>query len=158
MPAKKQPVEAPIMSAIEDLIAAQNKCVPLIKNQKAHHYKYADLNAVFESCKHAFTLHNFALYHISGQDEYGMFVKTVLHHKLGTKYETTVYLVMGKNDMQALGSALTYARRYGVLMLAGLAAEDDDGEATKGFGMPSNSQPNTSKTPPQPRAVGASPF
>ena len=31
--------------------------------------------------------------------------------------------------MQGYGSAITYARRYGLMMMAGLAAEDDDGEA-----------------------------
>ena len=33
--------------------------------------------------------------------------------------------------MQGVGSAITYARRYGLLGMAGLAPEDDDGEATK---------------------------
>lgn len=31
--------------------------------------------------------------------------------------------------MQGLGSAITYARRYGLLGLAGIAPEDDDGNA-----------------------------
>ena len=34
--------------------------------------------------------------------------------------------------MQGLGSAITYARRYGLLGMANLGAEDDDGnEASK---------------------------
>ena len=36
---------------------------------------------------------------------------------------------MGKQDMQALGSALTYARRYGLAAMVGVAPEDDDGNA-----------------------------
>ena len=42
-----------------------------------------------------------------------------------------VPLLVDKKDMQGLGSAITYARRYGLQMLAGLAVAegDDDGNA-----------------------------
>ena len=41
-------------------------------------------------------------------------------------YTTKVYLVLDKQTMQGLGSAITYARRYGALQMAGIAPEDDD--------------------------------
>jgi len=41
--------------------------------------------------------------------------------------ESNLPLLMPKNDMQALGSAITYARRISLVSLFGLAAEDDDG-------------------------------
>ena len=41
--------------------------------------------------------------------------------------EGNLPLLMPKNDMQALGSAMTYARRISLVSLFGLAAEDDDG-------------------------------
>ena len=34
---------------------------------------------------------------------------------------------LSKNDMQGLGSAITYARRYSLVSMLGLEAEDDDG-------------------------------
>jgi hypothetical protein len=40
-----------------------------------------------------------------------------------------VPLILGKNDMQGYGSAVTYARRYGLMCMAGIAPEDDDGNA-----------------------------
>jgi hypothetical protein len=40
-----------------------------------------------------------------------------------------VPLIVGKNDMQGYGSAVTYARRYGLMGMAGIAPEDDDGNA-----------------------------
>ena len=40
-----------------------------------------------------------------------------------------VPLIVGKNDMQGYGSAVTYARRYGLMSMAGIAPEDDDGNA-----------------------------
>ena len=58
------------------------------------------------------------------------------------------------NVMQQLGSATTYARRYGLLAIYGLAGEDDDGEGSG----PQNIESTRSavpKTPPQskPRVV-----
>ena len=41
--------------------------------------------------------------------------------------EGNLPLLMPKNDMQSLGSAMTYARRISLVSLFGLAAEDDDG-------------------------------
>lgn len=46
-----------------------------------------------------------------------------------------------KNDPQAEGSALTYARRYALMALAGIAPEDDDGNAaSKAAGKPGKTQ------------------
>ncbi|MBB3227043.1 hypothetical protein FHW69_001644 [Luteibacter sp. Sphag1AF] len=43
-----------------------------------------------------------------------------------------------KNDPQAEGSALTYARRYALMALAGIAPEDDDGNAASRSSSKSN--------------------
>jgi hypothetical protein len=40
-----------------------------------------------------------------------------------------VPLIPSKQDMQGLGSALTYSRRYGLMAMVGIAPEDDDGNA-----------------------------
>ena len=39
----------------------------------------------------------------------------------------TVYTPATKNDPHAFGSALSYAKRYSLMMACGLASEDDDG-------------------------------
>ncbi len=41
--------------------------------------------------------------------------------------ESTIRLLMPKNDMQQLGGAITYARRYALVSLLGIIAHDDDG-------------------------------
>lgn len=41
-------------------------------------------------------------------------------------------LILNKNDMQQLGSAITYARRYGLVSMFGLEQEDDDGNLASG--------------------------
>ena len=52
-------------------------------------------------------------------------------------------LIVGKNDMQGYGSAVTYARRYGLMSMAGIAPEDDDGNAA------AKSPPAADERPPQ---------
>lgn len=47
-------------------------------------------------------------------------------------------LVVSKNDMQQLGSAITYARRYALVSMFGLEALDDDGNVAVG-----NTKPRT---------------
>jgi hypothetical protein len=65
-----------------------------------------------------------------------MALKTVLMHESGEQLISELPLPVkfenGRgNSMQQLGSALTYARRYGLLSIYGLAGdEDDDAEST----------------------------
>jgi hypothetical protein len=62
-------------------------------------------------------------------DESGRYVKTIFAHVSGETVECRVPLIVSKNDMQGYGSAVTYARRYGLMGMAGIAPEDDDGNA-----------------------------
>jgi len=119
--------------AIKALVAAQKAMGAVIKNANNPHLKskYADLGSVLDACQAAFHSNGFAILQPPGKDEHGQYVETVLAHESGERFASRVYLVIGKNDMQGVGSAITYARRYGLLSMAGLAPEDDDGEATK---------------------------
>jgi hypothetical protein len=55
---------------------------------------------------------------------------TRLMHSSGQWIEDGgVPLILSKDDMQGLGSALTYSRRYGLMSMVGVAPEDDDGNA-----------------------------
>lgn len=119
--------------AIKALAKAQTEMGKAIKNAKNPHLKsnYADLGSVMEACFDALHANGFAIMQPCGADERGQYVETVLAHASGVTFTSRVHLVVGKNDMQGIGSAITYARRYGLLGMAGLAPEDDDGEATK---------------------------
>ena len=50
-------------------------------------------------------------------------------HKSGEYMSETLSMPVGKNDAHGIGSAITYARRYGMSALLNLAADDDDGNA-----------------------------
>ena len=65
-------------------------------------------------------------------------VRTVLiHAESGESFETTTSIPLVKADPQGYDSALTYARRYAIMGLLGLAPEDDDGQAAS-RGTPAN--------------------
>jgi len=114
------------------LAAAQAEMGRAAKDSTNPHFrsKYADLGNVMDACMPALTRHGIAVYQPPGQDEHGMYIKTVLTHSSGESLECRVPLIIGKNDMQGYGSASTYARRYGLMAMAGIAPEDDDGNAT----------------------------
>lgn len=57
-------------------------------------------------------------------------VKTqLIHAESGESLEVVTSIPLAKNDAQGYGSAVTYARRYALLGLLGIAPEDDDGNA-----------------------------
>jgi hypothetical protein len=114
------------------LAAAQAEMNNAVKDSKNPHFKstYADLASVRDACMPALTRHGIAVIQpleISETGEYA--VKTIFLHASGERLECAIPLILGKRDMQGLGSAMTYARRYGLMALAGIAPEDDDGNA-----------------------------
>jgi len=120
--------------AITDLIEAQKAMGKVFKTSINPHFKsaYANLENVLSVCLAAFHKHNFAFIQPSCRDEFGDYIETKLIHKSGKEFTSKIYVVMDRQNMQGLGSAITYARRYGALQMAGLAPEDDDGnEASK---------------------------
>lgn len=80
------------------------------------------------------------------------------HAASGEFMEDAMLLMSAKDDPQGQGSALTYARRYALMAILGLVAdEDDDGEkATKsaaGASRPQGSQEPSTAPPPSPAAA-----
>jgi hypothetical protein len=91
---------------------------------------YATLSSVMDACMPALTSRGIAVIQPTGENEIGRYVKTILiHGNSGETLECTVPLIIGKQDMQGYGSAVTYARRYGLMSMAGIAPADDDGNA-----------------------------
>ena len=113
------------------LAAAQMEMGPALKDSAnpAFRSKYADLASVMQACMGALNKHGICVMQPTGEDETGRYVKTILAHTTGETVECRVPLIVGKNDMQGYGSAVTYARRYGLMSMAGIAPEDDDGNA-----------------------------
>lgn len=122
------------------LAAAQAEMGKALKDATNPHFKskYADLSNVMDACMPALNKHGICVVQPVVETEIGRCVKTVLIFEDGERLECSVPLILGKQDMQGLGSAITYARRYGLMSMAGIAPDDDDGNAAAATG-PANS-------------------
>ncbi len=118
------------------LAKAQGEIGSAAKNAENPHFrsKYADLASVVEAIREPFALNGLAYQqpyrNIDGQ----LSIVTRIIHASGQWVEDDgVPLLLSKQDMQGIGSASTYARRYGLMAAAGVApAEDDDGNLAVG--------------------------
>ena len=114
------------------LAAAQSEMGRAKKSANNPHFKnkYADLDSVCDAAMPALNKHGIAVVQpMKREGDEWMVVTRFVHGESGEMMETPVPLMFGKRDMQGLGSAMTYARRYGLMALAGIAPEDDDGNA-----------------------------
>jgi hypothetical protein len=114
------------------LAAAQSEMGKALKSANNPHFrsKYADLASVMDACLPSLNAHGIAVVQPTIDDERGRYVETVLiHGDSDGELRCRVPLIVQKNDMQGYGSAVTYARRYGLMSMAGIAPEDDDGNA-----------------------------
>jgi hypothetical protein len=114
------------------LAKAQSQIEGARKDKKNPHFKndYADLSSVWDACREALTCNGLSVAQSaesSGDGGYG--VTTMLLHVSGQWLTGTLYLRPTKDDPQGAGSALTYARRYGLAAMVGVAPADDDGNA-----------------------------
>ena len=132
-------------NVINKLIKAREAIQPPAKTGTNPHFRsrYVTLEGVIEAVTKPLADHGFFLSQQVCTNEDGSYVSTIIMHEDEMVWELTshVPLIISKNDMQGLGSAITYARRYGIMSLLNLPAEDDDGNATS---MQANS---TSETP-----------
>jgi len=116
------------------LLAAQKSMGDAVKNSKNPFFKssYADLNSIREAVIPALNANGITLLQPThaGSVETGPYVETVLLHDSGEYLSSTTPITCAKqHDPQALGSAISYARRYGLQSLLSIGAVDDDGES-----------------------------
>tara|TARA_R110002126_G_scaffold6532_2_gene33667 strand:- start:1444 stop:2196 length:753 start_codon:yes stop_codon:yes gene_type:complete len=113
------------------LVAAQAEIGGAVKGSSNPFFKsnYADLNSVILELKPIFVRHGFAVIQLPVSDENGVGVSTRIQHTSGEYIEQSFTLPLAKNDPQAAGSAITYAKRYSLKALGLMPDLDDDGEA-----------------------------
>ena len=123
-----QPAAPTLAGALAKAQAEMGKALKHNTNP-AFRSKYADLGSVMDACLPALNRHGIAVVQPTVDDADGRYVETVLLHESGETLRCRVPLIVQKNYMQGYGSAVTYARRYGLMCMAGIAPEDDDGNA-----------------------------
>jgi hypothetical protein len=115
--------------------------------------KYADLAAVRDATAGPLADAGLAVVQTAVVLEGGQpGLRTALVHTSGEWIGGTLPLKAtgnkGVNDMQALGAAITYARRYGLLAILGLATDDDDGNGAGPMRTEERTHNRLLQTPP----------
>ena len=111
------------------LAKAQGQIDDASKSADNPYYKsrYADLAAVRAVIREPLANNDLAIIQAPRVVQGGAEVETMLVHKSGEFISETLYMPAGKNDPHGYASAITYARRIGIMSLLALAAYDDDG-------------------------------
>lgn len=121
------PALAKAQAAIEG--AKKDSANPFFKSS------YADLSSVWTAIRKAYTDNGFSVIQGVGGAEDGsgiVHITTRLLHSSGQWVQDTLIMKPKENTPQGIGSTITYGRRYGLAAIAGVAPEDDDGEAAQG--------------------------
>jgi len=117
------------------LAQAQSEFLPIEKKTTNPFYKskYADLAEIRSATTSALSKYGLAVVQIIVPDDNYVIIDTLLCYKNGTSIKSQIKLSPVKTDPQGIGSTITYARRYSLAALLGVAAEDDD-DANAGSG------------------------
>lgn len=107
--------------------------------------KYASLAAIRNTVSKPLANNGISYVQMTGVDENGQFVLfTRLTHSSGQYMESRFPLPVNLDKMQAMGSALSYARRYTLAAVCGIAAGEDDDDAES---APNNQPPRSQQQP-----------
>ena len=123
-------------TSIKELAAALAKAQAVMENaskDKANPFfksRYADLESVVGVIRPALEKNGLSFIQACHDWDIGAKVETIIMHESGEWLSCgTISVPATKADAQGFGSALTYARRYGLSAAFGVATEDDDGNA-----------------------------
>lgn len=113
------------------LSKAQGEMTGAKKDSVNPHFKnsYADLASVLEAIRVPFAKHGLSVVQLLHTVEGGVEAQTILLHSSGQNISASFTVPVGQPNAQGYGSASTYAKRYSLMAMVGVAGVDDDGEA-----------------------------
>lgn len=118
---------------------AQANCEHVIKDATSGAFngsKYATLDNVVKAVIPSFNAQDLAIIQSATSSNGEIAVETIIAHKDGGRFHSNLSMKPTKSDPQGFGSAITYARRYALMAVAGVAPEDDDGNAASASAKP----------------------
>jgi hypothetical protein len=128
-----------VMELAKALTLAQGEMEGAKKDSTNPHFRsaYADLASVWAAIRGPLTKHGLSVTQFPrltnvGTDAWLVEVETMLLHVSGEWITDTLALPLSSVTAQGAGSAITYARRYSLMAVAGIAPEDDDANAAVG--------------------------
>lgn len=136
-PAPAEPDRSEQLNELAAALAkAQGKMDSASKDSSNPHFqsKYASLASCWEACREPLSANGLAVVQrVKQATGQVVVVETLLLHASGQWLKQDVRLPVDKPTAQSVGSAITYARRYGLTAMVGIAPDDDDdGNAASG--------------------------
>jgi hypothetical protein len=116
----------------EALSKAQAEMKPAVMDMKNPHFNsmYASLTSCQDAYRGPLSKYGLCLTQQLFSEDQIFYIRSVLGHSSGQWMSNIFKLITDRNNMQGLGSAVTYGRRYGANSLIGVVdTEDDDGNA-----------------------------
>lgn len=135
-----------IVNVAKAIVAAQSEMGDIVKDAKNPFFKsnYATLNAVREACMPVLSKHKLGVLQPIVTREGKQFVETTVLHESGEFIMGEMEVTVKPNaNAQEVGSAVSYARRYSLMSMLNLAAQDDDGNSASDKVVKSESKPET---------------
>lgn len=133
------------------LAKAQGKITGAIKDSANPFFKskYADLASVWDAVRDHLAVNGLSVIQSASTTEGGdICVTAMLAHSSGQWVRDTLTLTPKDQSPQAMGSTITYGRRYLLAALTGAAQVDDDGNAASGK-APIDPRPDVSAVDPK---------
>lgn len=111
------------------LAKAQGEIKHAVCDGKSNFGVFATLSSVWDACREALSKNGIAVIQPATRDGNSVVVTTILSHSSGEYMESELELPMAKFDAWAVGSGISYAKRYALAAMVGVApkGEDDDG-------------------------------
>lgn len=112
---------------VDKLLRAQADFKPLRKTKENpyFHSSYADLGDIMDSISDALRKHGLVITSSSVPHDKGLLLTTSIHDIETSKSISSSFFI-GELDPQKIGSGLTYGRRYNIVNLLNLVADEDD--------------------------------
>jgi hypothetical protein len=131
------------------LAVAQGQIKTAAKDAKADagnfNYSYATLDAIWEVARKPLSDNGLSIVQIPTNDTEAFSLETILLHASGEWISGTMTLPVNAgrmSELQAMGSAITYARRYMLGAMVGVTTgDDDDGQKAASVSRHSDEQP-----------------
>jgi hypothetical protein len=120
----------------------KDKTAKIVGPKGNYSYSYADLASILAAVRPALSENGLAIVQVITWGDGHSWLVTRLLHSSGQSIEST-YPLREYDRPQEMGSALTYARRYSLTALLGIAAEEDDDGQAAGDGVPREETPRT---------------
>lgn len=139
-----------IKELAEALAIAQGELKNVTKSGNGNYGKYAELGPTLDEVRPIISKHGLAVTQLPTVLENGdPGLATQLMHKSGEWLRATMKVLNQQNTPQAQGSGITYARRYALTAVLGIAGDDDDGQAGTDGPKPGTKPQQASPQPPK---------